>query len=71
MATYSKDRDVNKIVQNLIAEGWTPQKKTKHWQICPPNGGKPLTVPNTPSDGRAMLNFKADIKRSKGESYVK
>lgn len=63
MAKYSKDRDINKLANQLVDEGWTPIRRTSHWQLIPPWGGRPLTITNTPSDGRAFLNFKADIRR--------
>lgn len=68
MDKYSQNRDINRLARELVDEGWTAQRRKSHWQLVPPSGGKPLTVPNTPSDGRAILNFKADIKRS---SHVK
>ena len=65
MAKYSASREIDTLVKELISNGWVPQKKKRHWQIVPPDGGKPCTIPKTPSDGRAYLNFKCDVKRGK------
>lgn len=60
---YTHNKELNKFVKNLIKMGWQPIKKTRHWQIKSP-AGKVLTVPNTPSDSRAILNFKSDLRRA-------
>ena len=51
------------MVKDLIKDGWTPIKKTKHWKIKSEEGAM-LTIPHTPSDSRAIMNFKADIRRT-------
>jgi len=60
---YSNNKEINKQVHMLVKMGWMPVKKSRHWQVKSPSG-KTLTVPNTPSDGRAVLNFMGDLKRS-------
>ena len=66
MGKYSKDKNIDKIVRELVAEGWSSTRKKGHWQLKPPNSDRIQTVPLTPSDGRAFLNFRSDIKRIKG-----
>jgi hypothetical protein len=66
MGKYSRDKNIDKIVRELLVEGWSPTRKKGHWQLKPPMSDKIQTVPLTPSDGRAYLNFKSDIKRIKG-----
>ena len=68
MGKYSKDKNIDKIVRELIAEGWSSTRKKGHWQLKPPNSDRIQTVPLTPSDGRAYLNFRSDVKRIKGGS---
>lgn len=60
---FSHNKDVNSVVRKLIKSGWEPIKKARHWQVKSPQGDV-LTVPNTPSDGRAVLNFKCDVRRT-------
>ena len=62
MGKYSKDKNIDKIVRELIVEGWSSTRKKGHWQLKPPNSDRIQTVPLTPSDGRAYLNFRSDIK---------
>ena len=50
------------MVKELLKDGWIVLRKNNHVRIQSPTG-KTLTVPCTPSDVRAVLNFKADIKR--------
>ena len=64
MGKYSKDKDVDTLVRSLLDEGWQPVKRKRHWQVVSPTGTK-LTVPVTPSDGRAFMNFRGDVKRFK------
>ena len=64
MGKYSNNKDVDTLVRELIDEGWQPLKRKRHWQVVSPTGTK-LTVPVTPSDGRAFMNFRGDVKRFK------
>lgn len=67
MGKFSTDKNIDSLVRELINEGWTPQRKKAHWQLLPPDSAKIQTVPLSPSDGRAYLNFRSDVKRIKGE----
>jgi hypothetical protein len=62
MGRYSKDKDVDSLVHELLDSGWQPLKRKRHWQVVSPTGIK-LTIPVTPSDGRAFLNFRGDVRR--------
>jgi hypothetical protein len=62
MGKYSKDKDVDSLVNELLDKGWQPLKRKRHWQVVSPTGIK-LTIPVTPSDGRAFLNFRGDVRR--------
>ena len=65
MGKYSKDKNIDSLVRELISEGWSSTRKKGHWQIKPPTGNKIQTIPVTPSDGRAFMNFRGDIRRIK------
>lgn len=65
MTKYSNNKEINKIVKSLLREGWTTMGKNKHLRIESPNGTK-MTVPFSPSDVRAELNFKQQIRRITG-----
>ena len=59
---YSHNKDINSMVKELLKSGWFIVRKNKHVKLQSPTG-KTLAVPSTPSDVRAVLNFKADVKR--------
>ena len=50
------------MVRVLVARGWRYQPGRKHGKLVAPNGRK-LSVPCTPSDWRAGLNFEHDARR--------
>ena len=60
---YSADKEINAIVQKLIRQGWFFYWGAKHGRIRHPIGRPVLTVPKTPSDSRASLNFSRDVNR--------
>ena len=64
MGKYSTDKNIDSLVRELLKENWQPTKRKRHWQVVSPTG-KALTIPLTPSDGRAYMNFRSDIKRVK------
>lgn len=61
MKRYSNDKNINQEVRALIKSGWTVKRGSKHARVISPSGCY-LTVPSTPSDHRAWLNFSRDIK---------
>lgn len=62
---YSNNKDLNKEVKKLVAEGWSPIKKGgNHWQIRSLNGTV-LTIASSPGDVRTLIKFKSDVKRVK------
>jgi predicted RNA binding protein YcfA (HicA-like mRNA interferase family) len=46
----------------MLDKGWQPVRRKRHWQVVSPTGIK-LTIPVTPSDGRAWMNFRGDVRR--------
>lgn len=64
MGKYSVDKDIDSLVKELLNENWQPFRRKRHWQVVSPTGKK-LTIPVTPSDGRAFMNFRGDVKRIK------
>lgn len=65
MGKYSTDKNIDSLVKELLVDGWTPTRKKRHWQIISPTNGRVQTIPVTPSDNRAFMNFRSDIKRIK------
>lgn len=65
MKKYSSDKDINKLVIVLLKNyGWKVKDKSrrKHSILISPLGHK-QAIPCTPSDHRAFVKFKCDIKR--------
>lgn len=62
MTRISSDKDIRKVVSRLIQRGWDLKKGKKHHSIVAP-WGKKLAIPCTPSDYRAIHNFRKDIKK--------
>lgn len=61
---YSKNKEIHKLVRALLNFGWTIKSKNSHLKLWHEDQKKMLMVPQTPSDGRAVLNFFADVKRA-------
>ncbi|KJZ10843.1 hypothetical protein TW85_19175 [Marinomonas sp. S3726] len=62
MKKYSSNKDIHKLVCRLIRDKWRFKHLKKHGSVCSPKG-KQLTVPSSPSDRRAYMNFYKDIQR--------
>ena len=62
MKRYSTNSEINRMVVDLIREGWTPFRGKRHYRIIAPSGDR-QTVPGSPGDWRTVKNFQADIKK--------
>lgn len=60
---YSKDKNINLTVKQLVKDGWEFKWGGKHGRIKHPRGYPTITVPKSPSDRRSSLNFHQDIKK--------
>lgn len=63
MCKYSSDKELNKLIRKLVAEGWVYVRKRKHGMLKSRASNTKTTVPGSPSDRRAFMNFKQDIQR--------
>lgn len=59
---YSNNKTVSTLVRTLVRSGWQYVNGKTHGKLVAPNGRR-LAVPGTPSDWRANLNFRRDIRR--------
>ncbi|NOI12808.1 hypothetical protein F0252_02185 [Vibrio hepatarius] len=63
MRRMSKDKDINNFLRSLMKLSClTSIRGTKHIALLSPLG-KRITIPSTPSDRRAYINFQKDILR--------
>ncbi|MRR51461.1 MAG: hypothetical protein EG825_11195 [Rhodocyclaceae bacterium] len=61
---YCTAKEIDCLVKQLIRQGWSFQKGRKHGRLSAPTGQPTLTVPCSPSDRRAFLNFRRDVRHS-------
>lgn len=62
MPRYSQDKDIDLEVRLLVKRGWFFKSGRRHGKLMLPRGSW-VTVPTTPSDRRALCNFRRDVKR--------
>jgi hypothetical protein len=65
MKRYSSSKEVNKLVRQLIRDGWLFKRGGQYGKLYAPNCATYLSVPSTPSDWRAFLNFRQDVRRTR------
>lgn len=65
MKKYSSDKNINVLVQQLLKQSRWRIRQGRHAVLITPTG-KRLAVPSSPSDHRAFLNFKHDVRRLQG-----
>ncbi len=62
MHHYCSDKDVNKLICELVRTGANFFPGKKHGKLCLPSG-KIITVPKSPSDCRTLLNIRSYLRR--------
>jgi len=62
MSKYSNSKDLAKVVKAYVRQGWRYRHGRRHGRLVSPSG-KSVPVPCTPSDYRALANFKHDLRR--------
>jgi hypothetical protein len=67
---YSSCKEINVLVKSLVGMGWHFRRGSKHGKLCSPSGRLIVTVPGSPSDGRAFRNFKRDVQRAASSAMV-
>lgn len=61
---YCANKEIDRLVRNQIKEGWHFRWGGKHGRLRSPDGKTTLSVPCTPSDRRAFINFLCDVRRT-------
>lgn len=59
---YCRDKQINKLVADLVREGWQ-FSRGKHGKLRNPSGIGFVTISSTPSDYRTFQNLCRDIRR--------
>lgn len=60
---FSSDKDVNRLVCQLVREGWLYRRGRKHGKLISPEATGSLTIPGSPSDHRTIHNMRRDVRR--------
>lgn len=63
MKRYSTSKEINTLVRQLVRDGWQFQRGGQHGKLYASNRAACLSVPSTPSDRRAFVNFRQDVRR--------
>ena len=61
--SYCRMPEIDRIVSQLVQQGWQFRQGRKHSRLYAPLGCGVLTVPGTPSDRRAWLNFRREVRK--------
>ena len=61
---YCKVPEIDELVTQLVRSGWYFQRGGRHGKLRTPQGARALTVPISPSDRRAWLNFRRDVRHA-------
>lgn len=61
---YCSAKEIDRLVRQLIRQGWSFHWGGKHVRLQSPAGKIRVSVPSTPSDRRAFLNFRRDIRHA-------
>lgn len=67
---YCASKDFNVLVKQLVRMGWAFRRGAKHGRLISPDGGPALTVPGSPSDHRALQNFRRDVRHAQRQHPV-
>lgn len=71
MAYYSKDKDIQALCEELEDRGFVMRRGGVHWKIYFPDGVRFFRpVNSTPSDFRASVKFRGDIRRMLRENNM-
>lgn len=62
---YSSCKELNVLIRQLVREGWSYSQGRKHGKLSPPVGDDRITVPGSPSDWRAVMNFRRDVREAR------
>ena len=61
---YCKVPEIDALVAQLVRSGWQFCRGGRHGKLRAPQGSYALTVPISPSDRRAWLNFRRDVRHA-------
>lgn len=63
MIKYSSDKDIHHLIQKLTKLGWHFHRRSKHSELWSPNKEQRIFISVSPSDKRAYMKLKSNLKR--------
>lgn len=60
---YTTNKDVNKVIQQLVKNDWEFRYGSKHGKLLCPDGIQQITVAMSPSDHRYSTTFRQAVRR--------
>ncbi|GJJ80033.1 type II toxin-antitoxin system HicA family toxin [Pasteurella canis] len=64
MATkYSSNKDLHQYIKILVVNGWRYIRRSKHAKLISPDQSQQIFVSISPSDKRALMKLKSNIKQ--------
>ena len=61
MSKYSSNKELNKLIRRMVANGWTYKQLSKHGRLITPCGSWKTTVSISPGSGNAAKHLRWDI----------
>lgn len=59
-----RNKDMDKLVAAAWEAGWKCVRSGKNYILCyPPDGGRMVTIPSTPSSSKTYANKRAPLRR--------
>jgi len=61
---YTNNKDLNKLIHELVLQGWVFKRGRRHNRLMPPGHTYPFVLlPSTPSCGRVLKIFNNKVKK--------
>lgn len=61
MKKYCANKDIQKLVLEMIGKSWSFKNKRKHGVLIAPTGQR-VIIPSSPSDFRAYINLRSNLR---------
>lgn len=60
---YCSNKEIDQLIRQLLGQGWSFRRGSKHGRLTPPEGWPTLTVASSPGDCRSLQNFRRDLRQ--------
>lgn len=63
MVKYSSNKDIHQLISSLVKIGWHFNRRAKHSELWSPNRDQRIFISVSPSDRRAYMKLKSNLKK--------